>query len=68
MRCLEGQFLATIRKANNVFIKFIALPTTCIVLWDIAHKLVFRAFEVIVRKVTSINVVIVCNRNFLTFC
>ena len=32
----QGQFLATIRNANDVFMKFIGSPTTCPVPWDIA--------------------------------
>jgi hypothetical protein len=37
MRCPKGEFGATIRNANDVLMKFIGSPTTCIVLWDIAY-------------------------------
>ena len=33
---LQAKFLATIRNANDVFMKFIGSPTTCPVPWDIS--------------------------------
>jgi hypothetical protein len=34
----QGKFLATIRNANDGFMKFIGSLTTCPVLWDIVTK------------------------------
>ena len=49
----QGTFLATIRNVNDVFIKCIGSPTTCIVQCAPVGKCInwFSAFDVIIRKV-----------------
>jgi hypothetical protein len=45
---LQAKFLATIRNANDVFMKFIGSPTTCPVPWDIS---VFDSINIMTQNI-----------------